>query len=153
MAEIEFLKKIEGGWQGKTALQISADEEARESDSFIMVAPIILGKFHQVNYTWVDDGQAQAGLMLMGYSSDLEKATAIWLDSWHTSERFMHLEGSLDESGSLNFEGSYSVPSGPGWGWRITLQLDDNESFLITMFNISPDVEELWAVKGVYERS
>ena len=36
-------------------------------------------------------------------------------------------------------------------GWRITLQQDDNESFLITMFNISPDGEELWAVKGVYE--
>ena len=153
MAELELLKGIEGAWQGKNRLQLSADEDVRESDSFIIVAPIILGKFHQINYTWVDEGQPQAGLLMLGYNNNLEMAMAVWLDSWHTSEQFMHLEGSIEESGMLNFKGSYTAPSGPDWGWRITLQVDDNESFLITMYNITPDGEELWAVKGVYERS
>ncbi len=37
----------------------------------------------------------------------------------------MHFESSLDENFGINLEGSYSVASGPDWGWRITLQLDE----------------------------
>ena len=112
-----------------------------------------MGNFHQINYTWAYEGQPQAGLLLLGYNKELEAAMAIWLDSWHTSEQFMHFEGSVDESGKLNLNGSYSVASGPDWGWRITLQLDDKGSFLITMYNVSPDGDELWAVKAEYERT
>lgn len=153
MAQIELLNEIEGSWQGRSRLQESAEIEVRESVSYIIVAPIILGQFHQINYTWVEGGQPQAGILMLGYNNSKEMALAIWLDSWHTSEQFMHFEGSIEESGMINVVGSYAAETGPDWGWRITLELDDKDALLLTMYNATPDGEELWAVKGEYERS
>ncbi len=153
MANIELLKEIEGSWHGTSALQLSAAEEVRESTSFLMATPIVLGRFLQISYTWVDEDQPQEGLLLVGYDKSRNISMAVWLDSWHTSEQFMHFEGSLDEKAGFNLEGSYSVASGPDWGWRITLQLDEKGSLQLTMYNISPDGDELWAVKGMYKRT
>jgi hypothetical protein len=118
-----------------------------------MANPIILGRFLQISYTWVDEGQPQEGLLLVGYNKSRDVGMAVWLDSWHTSEQFMHFEGSLDENVGFNLEGSYCVASGPDWGWRITLQIDENGSLQLTMYNISPDGDELWAVKGEYKQT
>ena len=89
----------------------------------------------------------------MGYDKSRDIDMAVWLDSWHTNEQFMHFEGSLDENIGLMLEGSYSVASSPDWGWRITLQIDEKGSLQLTMYNISPDGDVSWAVKGKYKRT
>jgi Protein of unknown function (DUF1579) len=118
-----------------------------------MANPIILGRFLHIRTTWVDEGQPQEGLLLVGYNKSRDVGMAVWLDSWHKSVQFMHFEGSLDENVGFNFDGSYGVASGPDLGWRITWQIDENGSLQLTMYNISPDGDELWAVKAEYKRT
>ena len=63
-----------------------------------------------------------------------------------------HPRGKANEDGSLIVTGTYPAPSGPDWGWWITLQPMNINEFKILMHNVPPDGEALLAVEMVFER-
>ena len=106
----------------------------------------------EVKYTWADEGQPQEGLLLIGYETKRELATAIWADSWHMGEKVMSCQGELDENGIVDVRGHYPAPTGPDWGWRIVIAFEKDRELIMTMYNIAPDGQEALAVKAVYAR-
>jgi len=45
--------------------------------------------------------------------------------------------------------GSYAAPPGPDWGWRTVIEIPDDDSFRMVMYNVSPEGKEELAVNAV----
>jgi len=142
-----------GHWKGTKELYFTGPPNPDSvSDSTLVVASVAKGKFLSFAYTWEFKGASHEGFLLLGYGNAEEVATAAWVDSFHMSARIMDCEGSVDEGGRVNVLGSYEAPPGPDWGWRIEVA-NDGDGLQIIMHNISPDGEEVIAVKATYQRT
>lgn len=143
---------LQGEWQGKSLLQLSAQEPVRESESRFRVKGTINNKFIQIDYDWSEGGKRQEGLLLIGLQDQPLAANAVWMDSWHMGKEFMILQGTATQEGRITVLGSYQAPDSPDWGWRISIWQDGDQAML-QMDNISPEGEELWAVKASYTKT
>ena len=152
MSAPESLKNLVGSWSGKNRLWLSPKDPVRESDSTATVALITHGKFITIAYTWSYEGRQQDGLLLLGCEKNENVVNAVWIDSWHMSDKFMVCEGDTDHKGVISVKGSYSAPPGPDWGWRTVIDPKDGSSFQIIMDNVTPDGTEELAVEGTYRR-
>jgi hypothetical protein len=65
----------------------------------------------------------------------------------------MGLQGEVTETGKLIVQGSYPAPSGPDWGWRITLEQPYTNALEMMMTNILPDGTEDLAVRACFTRA
>ncbi len=153
MSVPESLKNLVGHWSGKNRLWLSPQNPVRESESTASVTLAARGRFMSIAYTWAFEGAAQEGLLLLGYDGCSGAVKAVWIDSWHMSDKFMHCAGGEIEGGAVSVRGSYSAPPGPDWGWRTVIQPVDGESFHFIMYNIAPDGGEEFAVEAAYSRS
>jgi len=152
MSAPESMQKLAGSWTGTSRLYrpwLSPQES--ESVSTASVALEARGKFITIRYTWSADGQPQEGVLLLGSDTD-DAAQAVWIDSWHMSDKFMICAGSISDAGLLDILGSYSAPPNPDWGWRIVIVHGEQGSFELIMYNISPEGDESLAFKNRYER-
>ena len=150
MSVLEKLLAFTGNWQGTNALWLSPQEPARESASTLSLAPAVNQKFIQINYTWTYDDKPQEGLLLIGYETERQMATAVWADSWHMGEKYMHCQGVIKDDGSVDVRGSYQVSTGPDWGWRIVVEPESENVLNLIMYNIWPEGNEELAVKAVF---
>ena len=76
-----------------------------------------------------------------------------WCDSWHMDDRMMQLRGEGMADGGFSVAGSYTLPDGVAWGWRVELEISGSDAFAIRMFNVTPEGEEHPAVHASYRRS
>jgi hypothetical protein len=139
---------LTGAWRGSKRLFLSwSPTPEHRSDSTVLVREVARGRFLEVLYTWSHEGRPHEGILLVGYDPDKQVATGAWGDSWHQSSAVMALTGTLESERGINLRGSYSVPEGPDWGWRICFQPVSQEEALLLMFNITPTGEEESAVR------
>jgi hypothetical protein len=151
MSDLEALRNLAGRWSGPNAVLLP-DEPPHASTSTLEITPIVGGKFVQLAYTWAFDGEPQEGVLIVGYEAAENAITAVWLDSWHMGDRAMSLRGQAEDE-TIVLRGSYAVPEGPTWGWRIELQPDPNQ-LQITMYNVLPDgSDEMLGVDATYTRA
>lgn len=142
-------------WEGQTRLHLPflpEDKRVQESRSHLHIETDSLGSYAVLTYDWEYEGARQEGAMLLAGNEELDTATCGWCDSWHQSDSVMSLTGTGCKGGTLVVKGSYKVPDGPDWGWRIELERKD-EALLLRMFNVTPEGEEVWAVEGNYSRA
>ncbi len=127
-----------------------------ESPAGAEVTTLLGGRFVRMDYTWAYHGTPQEGSLLIGFTSGPAVVTAQWIDTWHMGERVMSCRGTADPDGSIVVRGTYAVPPGADWGWRIVLRPDDGQAIQLVMYNLRPDgsqeVAEL-AVEADYTRS
>ena len=152
MSSLDQLITFSGNWQGKNLLWLSPNNPAQESAATLSLAPTINAKFIEVKYTWAYDGKLQEGVLIIGYETERQLATAFWADSWHMGEKVMHCQGVVKGKGSIDVRGLYQAPIGPDWGWRIVIEPENEATLDLIMYNITPDGEEALAVKAVYSR-
>ena len=57
-----------------------------------------------------------------------------------------------EHEGLVSVHGTYGAGEGPDWGWRITVEADGPDAFVMRMFNITPDGEEAPAVEATFTR-
>jgi hypothetical protein len=146
--------RLLGSWSGESRLftpWMPNPESA--SNSTLVVSPAAKGNFLSFAYTWSHEGVDHEGLLLVGNANKAEEATAAWIDSWHMSGSVMQCKGSVDEPGVILLRGSYAVPPGPDWGWRIEVRSPSADELALLMFNISPEGGEDIAVQADYKRS
>ena len=149
----DIFDSLIGRWKGTKELYFTGPPDPDSvSDSALVVAPIAKGKFLSFAYTWEFKGTSHEGFLLLGNGSAEGVATAAWVDSFHMSGKIMACVGSVDEQGSISVLGSYEAPPGPDWGWRIEV-MPESKSLQIIMHNISPEGEEVLAVRAMYERA
>ncbi|MBA3544206.1 MAG: DUF1579 family protein [Chthoniobacterales bacterium] len=147
----DWKEKLIGEWQGNTELYLEPPPKPGiASASKLSVAPVAGGSFIEINYDWTHEGEAQAGLLLVGYDEE-NAASAAWVDSFHMSSKVMPFTGTAVEGGATLL-GSYEAPPGPDWGWRIVIRPLSANEFQIVMHNISPEGQEDLAVQAQYTR-
>ena len=142
-----------GRWKGTKELYFTGPPNPDSvSDSELVVAPVAKGNFLSFTYTWSFKDEEHEGFLLVGNGNANGVATAAWVDSFHMSAKVMNCEGEVDEQGRIDVLGSYEAPPDPDWGWRIEV-IPEGKSLQIIMHNISPDGEEVLAVRATYERT
>lgn len=143
---------LSGEWKGTKRLYLGGEAgPEKSSGSRLTIAKAARGTFLLLDYTWKFDGDPQEGVLLLGYDAAQNAATAAWGDSWHMSQSIMHCEGIIDDR-AFNVRGTYAAPSGPDWGWRITLTILAEHLINIVMHNISPEGKEDLAVRAEFAR-
>ena len=142
-----------GNWEGTKELYFTGPPDPDNvSASTLVVVPIAKGKFLSFAYTWSFKDEEHEGFLLIGNGNAKGVATAAWVDSFHMSGKIMACEGAVDEQARINVLGSYEPLPDPDWGWRIEV-IPKGKSLQIIMHNISPEGEEVLAVRAMYERA
>lgn len=151
MSEHDLFRSLAGHWTGINRLWLPPAEQPYESHSTASIAPVVAGKFVQLDYTWSFDGTDQVGMLLIGHEPSSQVVTAAWLDSWHMGDAMMLCRGEVEANGALVVRGSYAVEGSPDWGWRTVIE-PDAAALRLVMYNVSPDGEEMLAVEATYTR-
>jgi hypothetical protein len=151
MDAISRLIDLTGRWKGTYRLTVDPNDPPRGSESTAIVAPISGGRFARLDYAWEFEGNPQEGSILFGSDRERGVVTALWVDSWHMSDKVMSCEGVA--GASLDLLGSYAAPPGTDWGWRTVIDTPEPDSFRMVMYNISPAGKEDLAVDAVYRRA
>ncbi len=138
-----------GNWTGRIRLQDPASDLLGESASNLCVSLKSDGPFALMNYTWSHHQSPQKGTILLGVQEGTKKASAFWLDSFHTDDRGITLLGSIDGKGIFDLLGSYKASTGPNWGWR-TIITPGPKHLRLVSFNISPTGTEDLAIESDY---
>ena len=141
---------LAGEWRGTNKVFLPGEPD-RVSKTQATVALAAQGRALTWAYRWADGDAPQEGLLMLGLNPGTEEAIVAWVDTWHTGGGPMIFRGTLAD-GALEVLGSYAAPTGPDWGWRITIAPEGDASFRVQMFNIIPDGEEMLGVEAVYER-
>ena len=144
------LSGLVGIWKATHRLWLHPGNPVRESEATATVALIAHNRFLHIAYTWSDDGP-QDGLLLIGQVDQSGQINASWIDSWHNGDNLMNCVGHLTNDGAFSVKGSYAVPSGPDWGWRIVVK-PEAETWRLIMYNITPEGGEHLAVEAVFSR-
>lgn len=149
----ESLSKFVGHWKGNYRLYESWEEESIfDSETKALVDFTAKGRFLKIEYDWSQQEKSHEGLILLGQDKDSDKIIAFWIDSFHLSDKYMVSEGKLDENGNPSLKGFYAVPGHSDWSWRTILDFHAEDSFKITMYNVSPEGIEYLAVEANYSK-
>lgn len=122
MCDPGALRKPAGSWTGKKQVLL-AGELRHESPSTLAITPIVGGRFVQLAYAWAFDGDAQEGVLIVGFEAAENAITAVWLDSWHMGDRIIHLRGPADDH-AIELRGNCAVADSPNRGRRLALKPD-----------------------------
>jgi hypothetical protein len=154
MSVPEILENLVGKWRGINRLYTTwvPDNPVRETVSKAIVELTARGRFLKIEYDWTFEEAVQEGLILIGDEKDSDAIKAFWIDSWHLSDKFMVSEGFRERNGTISLNGFYAVPDHPDWGWRTIFEPERDDSFKITMYNVSPEGEETLAVEMEFKR-
>lgn len=152
MNELSGILSLAGQWTGTYRLILDPSTPVRVSSTAATLSSVAGGRFARLDYVWEDEGKRQDGSLLVGFEKEESVATAVWVDSFHMSNKFMVCEGKA-RGGSVDVSGSYAAPPGPDWGWRTTLGPGPDGTLRMVMYNVTPDGEEYLAVEADYTRS
>jgi Protein of unknown function (DUF1579) len=142
-----------GEWRGKNLLRLNwLTPTDYFSSSELSVLQFAKGTFLTFNYSWEHKNVPQEGMLLVGYDSIQNIATAAWIDTWHMSSKVMSCQGTINAQGIIDLRGSYEAPPDPDWGWRIMITSPSVNLLHLVMFNCSPEGLEELAVQADYKR-
>ena len=137
-----WLNEFQGSqWKGKAELWLDPNgNDVDISECILAIESRVL------TYTWAYEGETKTGSFIFNDDG------ATWTDSWHQPEP-THCKYLSNAWGLFTVEYSYSVPSGPDWGWRCKLSQRPADSLVLQMTNIAPWGEEGRAVRMIFQRT
>lgn len=145
------LLRLVGTWSGITKTWFEPDKLADESPMSGTIRPILDGRFVIHEYSGELQGKAFEGVAIYGFDLATNKWQTAWVDSFHMSTGILFSEG--ERSDSFGATGSYFAGEGsPSWGWRTEIDIVDDNSIVVTAFNIMPTGEEVKATETQYKR-
>ena len=148
MTIIDQLIQLAGSWQATYRLWMNPEQAPLESHSRAIVSPMVNGKMVCIEYDWTVEGKLVEGELFIGFETDSQRVTVVWVDAWHNGERFMICQGEVRPDGALSVLGAYPPPY-PDWGWRTVIEPGEGR-FCLRMYNIPPGMADLLAVEAIY---
>jgi hypothetical protein len=153
MTAFERLLACAGQWRGPNRVQTAPQEPVQNSESTASITPLLQNRFVRIDYNWSWHEASQEGSFLIGHDPKSSAVTAHWIDTFHNGHKVMACKGVIRPDGLMDVLGSYAVPPGPDWGWRITIAPDLPNRLEITMYNIHPNGDEDFAVQTTLVRT
>jgi hypothetical protein len=146
------LARMAGEWTGHYKLWFEPGKLAGEAPQHGTIRGILGGRFLLHEYEGSFDGEPFAGVALYGHHIDDGSWESAWVDSFHTGTAIMFSTAPASD-GCFAALGSYGDgQGGRRWGWRTEIEQPDDDTLVITMFNITPDGDEGKAVETRYQR-
>lgn len=154
MPSLDDLKQLTGQWKGHSSLWFRPDTPATECETTATLGTVAGGQLVTVDYTWSYAGAPHDGHMVVSVD-ETEGVHMAWCDSFHMSTKLMDLQGAAVRGPVVAAVGTYSLPEGEPWGWRIEIEAQA-AGFQLRMFNILPASMgglEALAVQSDYTRA
>jgi hypothetical protein len=146
------LQSFIGNWEGITKTWFEPGVVADESPMKGAIRPLLGGRFVMHEYKGSLNDKPFEGIAVHGFDIPNSKFQSSWIDSFHMGTGMMFSTGNETENG-FSVLGSYSSPDMPEpWGWRTVMELIDEDTLIITAYNISPDGQEDMATETRYQR-
>ncbi len=141
----DALSKLTGSrWTGTGELWLDKlGNEAHKCECTLTMDPAAVGSF---SYTWSHEGKAQTGSVV------LRDGGAVWSDTFHQPKP-VKCSMLADSWALLAAHYTFSVGSGPNWGWRFALAQRPTGELVLQMTVTKPWGEENRAVRMVFTRS
>jgi hypothetical protein len=147
-----FLRSLEGEWKGMAKTYYEPGVLGDESEWRGTIRPILNGLFMLHEYEGAFDKTAHLGMAIIGYNRHYKRYEMAWVDTHHNGTATMFAVGTPNDT-RPSVLGSYPAPDGsPDWGWRTTFERRDENTVVITAYNITPTGEEAVAIETVYHR-
>jgi len=146
------LKGATGSYIGEYKLWFEPGSEPLVSETIADLSIVAEKRFFVMRYDWWYEEKRRDGVIMLGDDVKANRCDASWIDSFHNGHRIMQCTGPAANDGPISVRGSYAAPPGPDWGWRTELERPDDDSFVMRMFNITPDGAEALAVEATYRR-
>jgi hypothetical protein len=152
MTAAPTLREMVGEWTGHNQLWLMPGAPVRESATTATVSLVAGDRYLVMRYHWADEGKPQDGHMIVRLADDSTDTDIAWVDSWHQGAAIMRLAGVQKGPDAVIGRGSYPAPTGPDWGWKVGVFAEGKDRFVMRMWNITPDGQEMLAVEAVYGR-
>jgi len=145
------LARFVGEWSGTAKTWFEPDVIGDESPMTGNFRPVLDGRFLLYEYQGELQGKPFEGLAIFGFDLATEKFQSAWVDSFHMSTAIMFSEG--DAGDNFSAAGTYYTgEASPRWGWRTQLEQIDEETIVLTAWNLTPEGEAAKATETVYKR-
>lgn len=147
-----FFTGLKGDWSGKYALWLRPDMPAQRSNIRAEFSSAASGNYFLMKYSWKRGDKPHDGVFLFWGQGN--SANASWGDSFHSVPNPLKCEGAVKDGGKkIVMMSTYSVGSGPEWGWRTEFTRTGPDSLLMEAYNILPSGVEALAVRAVMKRN
>lgn len=150
-----LLLKMAGDWAGTAKTWFEPGKLADESIMKGSIRPVLNGMFILHEYKGSLQGNHFEGISIYGYNLNDDKFQCTNIDSFHNGTAIM-MQNGKEGSDKLSATGHYnyklSTEETQTWGWRTQLELTDDNSLIITIYNITPQGEEAKGVEINYKR-
>ncbi len=149
-----WLSKLVGNWKGTTRVWFEPDVLGDESPVEGSMKLVLGDRFILHEYKGTLQGNALEGIALYGYNLTTEKFQSACVDSFHNGTAIMFSEGKKQSDFSVLGSYAYITPETEQyWGWRTEITIPDDDTVIITCYNISPDGSmDAKATETVYKR-
>lgn len=147
------LNEIAGTWEGTARTWFQPDIIADESPVSGTIRSVLGGRFLLHEYESSFAGKPLQGIVIYGYDLNTRSFQSAWIDSFHMGTGIMFSQHPKQD-GDFSVYGTYEVfqEERQEWGWRTDLRLEDENTLVITAYNITPEGEETKANEIIYKR-
>lgn len=154
MTGLNAFMQLKDSFKGKYSLWTDPGQEPHISETQLAISSQLNNMLLQLEYSWEFEKKTQSSMLAFTYHPKKELVSAVWIDTWHMQNEFMHCKGLLTKNGVLMVNGKYGAGIGPDWGWKTLLEVEpeDPSSLHLTMYNITPAGEQHLAVQADYTK-
>ena len=146
--------KLVGEWKGSNKVYFGPDQPPVDTAEIVGSMQLVSGgRLLEFSYTSTFKDKPIDGKLLISYDEKYKEYLMTWIDSFHNSNRILHLSsGRGAETSTISASGEYPADETVHWGWRIEVLPKGESDLEIVHYNIPPGIDGIPGVVWKMER-